>query len=53
MLGVVEIAVQGVALLANVAPFARVDSVAAAVLILVVLWIAYAGALNFEIWRLN
>jgi tryptophan-rich sensory protein len=36
-----------------VALFNRLDGFAAAGFLPVALWLAYAGALNFEIWRTN
>lgn len=41
------------ALLATTAAFARVDRRAAALLVPYLLWVGFATALNYEIWRLN
>lgn len=41
------------AILATVAAFARVDRRAAALLVPYLLWVGFATALNYEIWRLN
>lgn len=41
------------AILGTIAAFARVDRRAAALLVPYLLWVAFATALNFEIWRLN
>ncbi|WP_137283724.1 TspO/MBR family protein [Halorussus salinisoli] len=40
-------------ILATIAAFARVDRRAAVLLVPYLLWVGFATALNFEIWRLN
>ena len=52
-LGLVDIAAQVVALAVTAALFSRVDGYEAVGFLPVALWVAYAGALNFEIWRMN
>jgi tryptophan-rich sensory protein len=51
--GLTDIAAQAAMLVATVALFNRLDGFAAAGFLPVALWLAYAGALNFEIWRTN
>lgn len=41
------------AITATIAAFRRVSRLAAALLVPYLLWVLYATALNFEIWRLN
>ena len=48
-----EIALLFAAVLATGATFWRVDRLAGAMMIPYLAWVAFASALNFEIWRLN
>ena len=52
-LGLVEILVQALALVVTIALFARIDGLAAAGFLPLAAWVAFASALNYEIWRLN
>lgn len=52
-LGLIEIVLQEAAILATLVAFWRLDRLAAACLIPLALWVGFATALNFEIWRLN
>lgn len=49
----VDLVVLWIAILATVMAFARVSSTAAALLIPYLLWVSFAGVLNFTIWQLN
>lgn len=49
----VEIALLWIAILATIAAFARVSRAAALLLVPYLLWVSFAAALNFSIWRLN
>ena len=40
-------------ILANAAMFARIDRIAGWLLVPYAVWVAFAGALNFALWRLN
>ncbi|WP_435180046.1 TspO/MBR family protein [Halorussus sp. AFM4] len=51
--GLVVIAALLAVILATVAAFARVDRRAAALLVPYLLWVGFATALNYRIWRLN
>ena len=51
--GLVDILAQVLLLATTVVLFNRLDGFAAAGFLPVALWVAYAGALNFEIWRMN
>ncbi|MBI3910133.1 MAG: tryptophan-rich sensory protein [Armatimonadetes bacterium] len=48
-----EVALLWAAILATVLTFRRVSSPAAWLLVPYLLWVSYAAALNFAIWRLN
>jgi benzodiazapine receptor len=50
---VVEIAVLWVAILLTAVTFTETSTLAAGLMAPYLLWVAYAGALNFAIWRLN
>jgi tryptophan-rich sensory protein len=52
-LGLLNIVPQWLVILAAIVAAWRVDKIAAAVLLPLLAWVAYAGALNFEVWRLN
>ena len=52
-LGLVDIVAQAAALIVTAILFARIDGFAGVAFLPVALWVAYAGALNFEIWRMN
>jgi len=52
-LGLADIVAQALALAATIALFGRIDGAAAAGFLPVAAWVAFAGALNYEIWRLN
>ena len=49
----INIVPQLVAILATILAFYRIDRTAAACLIPLAGWVAYATALNFAIWQLN
>ena len=51
--GFAEIALLWLSILATVVAFARVRPLAAALLLPYWIWVTYASALNFAIWRLN
>lgn len=51
--GLLNIVPQFLLILATIDRFRRLDLVAAACLIPLAAWIAFASLLNFEIWRLN
>ncbi|WP_134669392.1 TspO/MBR family protein [Halorussus marinus] len=51
--GLVVIVALVATILATMAAFARIDRRAAALLAPYLLWVGYATALNYEIWRLN
>lgn len=53
LLGLINIVPQLVVIVAAVAAFARVDRIAAACLVPLSLWVAYAALLNAALWRLN
>jgi tryptophan-rich sensory protein len=48
-----EIVLLWVAIAATIVRFASVSKVAAALMVPYLLWVTYASALNFAIWRLN
>ncbi len=52
-LALAEIAVLLAAVLATAAAFWRADRPAGLMMIPYIAWVAFASALNFEIWRLN
>lgn len=52
-LGLIEIAAQALALVITIVLFARIDGPAAAGFLPLAAWVAFASALNYEIWRLN
>ena len=52
-LGLAEIALLWLAILATIVAFARVSKVAAWLLVPYLLWVTFAAYLTFEIWRLN
>ena len=49
----IEIAVLWVAILMTIANFARVSRLAAALLVPYLVWVSFATALTFTLWRLN
>jgi len=51
--GLVVIVALLAAILATMGAFARVDRRAAALLVPYLLWVGFATALNYELWRLN
>ncbi|UPV99001.1 tryptophan-rich sensory protein [Halorussus gelatinilyticus] len=51
--GLVVILVLLAAILATMAAFARIDRRATALLVPYLLWVGFATALNYELWRLN
>lgn len=51
--GLVDIVPQWLAILATIAVARRIDGLAAACLVPLAVWVAFAGVLNFAIWRLN
>ena len=53
LLGLVDIVPQWLLILATIARFRRLDRRAGASLVPLALWVAFAGFLNFAIWRLN
>ena len=53
LLGLINIVLQLAVSIATAAAFWRVDKIAALCLVPLVGWVAFAAALNFEIWRLN
>jgi translocator protein len=52
-LGLVDILPQWLLVVATIALFRPLDRLAAACLVPLALWVAFASLLNFEIWRLN
>ncbi|MBS0364059.1 MAG: tryptophan-rich sensory protein [Proteobacteria bacterium] len=48
-----EIALLLAAILATIYAFARIDRWAAGLMVPYAAWVAFASALNFEVWRLN
>jgi len=52
-LGLIDIVPQWLLIVATIALFRRLDRLAAACLVPLALWVAFASLLNFEIWRLN
>lgn len=52
-LALAEIVVLWAAIVATLLAFRRVSTVAALLLVPYLLWVTFATALNFEIWRLN
>ena len=53
LLGLADIVPQWLMIIATIALFSPLDRLAAACLAPLALWVAFAGLLNFEIWRLN
>ncbi|SRR5208282_2712375 len=53
LLGLVDIVPQWLLVAATIALFRPLDRLAAACLVPLALWVAFASLLNFEIWRLN
>lgn len=53
LLGLVNIAPQWLVILTAILAALRVDRLAALLLVPLLLWVGYAGALNFAVWRLN
>ncbi len=53
LLGLVDIVPQWILIAATITLFLPLDWLAAACLVPLALWVAFAGLLNFEIWRLN
>jgi translocator protein len=51
--GLVDIAAQAIALAATVVLFGRLARAAYAGFLPVAMWVIFAGALNYEIWRMN
>ena len=52
-LGLIDIVPQWLLIVATIALFRPLDRLAAACLAPLALWVAFAGLINFEIWRLN
>ena len=52
-LGLIDIVPQLLLIAATIALFSPLDRLAAACLVPLALWVAFASLLNFEIWRLN
>lgn len=52
-LALAEIVVLWVMIVATLLAFRRVSTVAALLLVPYLLWVTFAAALNFEVWRLN
>lgn len=52
-LAVLEIVLLWIAIAATIVKFAGVSKIAALLLVPYLLWVTYASALNFAIWRLN
>ena len=53
LLGVINIILQFLVILATVVEFYRLDRMAAWCLVPLAVWVAFAGVLNVAIWRLN
>lgn len=53
LLGLIDIIPQELLIIATALAFWRLDRLAGLCLLPLALWVAYAAALNFEIWRLN
>jgi len=51
--GLLDIVPQWLAIIVTIDRFARLDRVAAACLVPLAAWVAFAGVLDFWIWRLN
>ena len=51
--GLVNIVPQWLLILATINCFYRIDTIAAGCLVPLAVWVAFAGVLNCEIWRLN
>lgn len=51
--GLINIAPQWLLIVATIERFRRLDRIAALCLVPLAVWVAFATALNFEIWRLN
>lgn len=52
-LGLVDIVLLWLSIVATIALFAPISVVAALLLVPYLAWVAFAGALNFALWRLN
>jgi len=53
LLGLIDIALLWIAIVLTIVAFARISKVALALLVPYLLWVSFAAALNFAIWRLN
>ncbi|MCX9084481.1 MAG: tryptophan-rich sensory protein [Candidatus Methanoperedens sp.] len=53
LLGLVEIVILWVAILATIMSFMKISRTAAYLLIPYILWVSFAAMVNFSIWRLN
>jgi benzodiazapine receptor len=53
LLGLLNIVVQFLAIVATLVVFMKLDRVAGWLLVPLAIWVGYAAILNFEIWRLN
>ena len=53
LLGLVNIVLQWLLVVATMLAFWRIDRLAGLCLLPLTCWVAFAGLLNFEIWRLN
>ncbi len=53
LLGLVNIVPQWLVIVATAVAFYRLDRLAGYCLVPLALWVAYAGVLNFALWRLN
>ncbi|MFO1183389.1 MAG: TspO/MBR family protein [Bauldia sp.] len=51
--GLLVIVLLALAILATIRAFARIDRVAAILLVPYLAWVSFAATLNFEVWRLN
>ncbi len=53
LLGLIDIIPQTILVIATMILFWRLDRIAGLCMLPLALWVAFAAALNFEIWRLN
>jgi tryptophan-rich sensory protein len=53
LLGLINVIPQWLTIVATIVAFQRLDRIAAWCLVPLAAWVAFAAALNFEIWRLN
>jgi tryptophan-rich sensory protein len=53
LLGLIDILLLLAAIAATILAFRRIDGIAAALMLPYLAWVAFATALNLEIWRLN